>query len=87
MLPFTEKKIDNSYIREFSLETSEEEFVWHRDQEDRIIKSLNDSYWALQLDNELPKILEKDVEFFIPKGIYHRVLKGKKDLILEIQKL
>lgn len=87
MLPFTEKKIDNVFVRTFSTNTSSDEYVWHRDQEDRIIKALNDSSWFIQLDNELPVELKKEEPFFIPKGIYHRVIKGSIDLVLEIQKL
>jgi len=83
MLPFTEKKIDNSYIREFSLETSEEELVWHRDREDRLVKSLEVTDWKVQIDNNLPQIL---TEIFIPKGVYHRIIKGTGSLKILITK-
>jgi hypothetical protein len=36
--PFQEKFEDGFYIRNFDSETNEEEFVWHRDKEDRIIE-------------------------------------------------
>lgn len=87
MLPFIETQTSEHYIREFSINTPEEEFVWHRDQEDRIIKSLNDSNWYYQSDNNLPILLESNKEIFIPKGEYHRVIKGSSNLILQIKKL
>lgn len=87
MLPFVETQTSEHYIREFSINTPEEEFVWHRDQEDRIIKSLNDSNWYYQSDNNLPILLESNKEIFIPKGEYHRVIKGSSNLILQIKKL
>lgn len=87
MLPFLESRSNEYYIREFSIDTPDEEYVWHRDQEDRIIKSLNYSNWYYQADNELPILLTEDKEIFIPKGVYHRVIKGNSNLVLQIKKL
>lgn len=87
MLPFSETKSNKYFIREFSVDTPEEEFVWHRDQEDRIIKSLNNSNWLFQFDNNLPILLTEGKEVFIPKGVYHRVIKGNSNLFLQIEKL
>jgi hypothetical protein len=39
----------------------------------------------IQLDNELPILLEKGKEIFIPKGLYHRVIKGNGDLKVSIK--
>jgi hypothetical protein len=39
----------------------------------------------IQLDNELPKIITGEV--FIPKGVYHRVIKGNGDLEIKLTKL
>ena len=88
-LPFQETKIsDNTFIREFSQDTDSGDFMWHRDREDRIIESLNNTDWMVQLDNELPKKIEGEV--FIPMGSYHRLIKGTGDLkvkVIKIQKL
>ena len=35
------------------------ELVWHRDREDRIVEAIKDTDWLIQLDNELPKKLDK----------------------------
>ena len=86
MLPFQETKIsDNTFIREFSQNTDSGEFMWHRDYEDRIIKSIEQTDWKIQIDNELPKVIEGEV--FIPMGAYHRLIKGTGDLKIKLLKL
>jgi hypothetical protein len=84
--PYKETKIsENTFIREFYQETESGEFMWHRDREDRIIESLSQTDWMLQMDNELPKIISGKI--FIPKGDYHRVIKGSGDLKIKLIKL
>jgi len=84
-LPFQETKIsDNTFIRDFSQDTDSVEFSWHRDREDRIIESINETDWMIQLDNDLPKKIEGEV--FIPMGIYHRLIKGSGNLKIKLIK-
>ena len=84
MLPFKQKNItSNKVIRTFSFETSEEEFKWHRDAENRIIKSLTETDWKLQLDDCLPMPIKGHIK--IPAGVYHRIIKGTGNLHLEIE--
>ena len=86
MLPFQENKIsDNTFIRLFSQNTDSGEFMWHRDREDRIIESIEPTDWKIQIDNELPKVIEGEV--FIPMGVYHRLIKGTNDLKIKLVKL
>ena len=86
MLPFKENKIkENVFIREFSQQTDSGQFMWHRDHEDRIIKSIVETDWLVQIDNELPKSINEEV--FIPMGIYHRLIKGSGDLKIELKKV
>jgi hypothetical protein len=86
MLPFQETKIgENTFIREFKNDTDSWELVWHRDREDRIIESIGETDWMIQIDNELPKQIRGEV--FIPMGIYHRLIKGTGDLKIKLQKL
>ena len=81
-----EERIENGYhIRTFSNETDNGELVWHRDKEDRIVESIGDTNWLIQLDNEIPKPLTERT--FIPKEVYHRVIKGDGDLKVRIKKL
>ena len=85
MLPFKEEIIsDNVFIREFYQDTDSGEFMWHRDREDRIIESIGETDWKIQLDDELPKVIQGEV--FIPMGVYHRVIKGTGDLKIRLQK-
>jgi len=86
ILPFIEEKIgENLFIRTFKQETDSGELAWHRDFEDRIIESIEDTNWGFQLDNQLPIQLKKQI--YIPKGVYHRLIKGDGDLKIKLQKL
>ena len=85
ILPFQETKLeDNIFIREFYQDTDSGEFMWHRDFENRIIESIGETDWQIQLDNELPRVIQGEV--FIPMGVYHRVIKGTGDLKIKLQK-
>ena len=79
-----EKLSENIFKRTFSEEVKQEKLVWHRDKEDRIIRSTQVSDWMLQLDNDLPKKIKKE---FIPKNTFHRLIKGSGDLELIIEKI
>lgn len=84
--PFKEEIIgDNLYIRTFDIHTTSDELIWHRDREDRIIESITNSDWLIQLDNELPKPITSPV--FIPMGVYHRLIKGTGDLKIKLKKI
>jgi len=86
ILPFQETKlIDNEFIRVFKQDTDSGEYMWHRDFEDRIIESIGDTDWLIQIDNELPKQIRGKV--FIPMGAYHRLIKGTEDLKIKLKKL
>ena len=86
MLPFKEEVVsDNVFIREFKQDTDSGEFMWHRDFEDRVIESISKTDWQIQLDDELPKVIQGEV--FIPMGVYHRVIKGTGHLKIRLQKL
>lgn len=75
---------ENVSLRIFNQSVSEEELVWHRDQEDRIVTALHPTDWQIQLENELPSPL---TEVFVSKGLYHRVIKGTGNLHIRINKL
>ena len=84
MLPFQETKLsDNEFIRVFNQDTDSGEFMWHRDREDRVVESIGETDWMIQIDNELPKVIDK---VFIPMGVYHRVIKGTGDLKVKLIK-
>jgi hypothetical protein len=86
MNPYKEDKIsENTFIREFKVDTDSSEYIWHKDREDRVIESIGDTDWLIQMDNELPKKIEGKI--FIPKETFHRVIKGKGDLKVKLIKL
>jgi hypothetical protein len=86
ILPFEESKIsDSTYIRTFYENVDSGDLHWHRDREDRYIEPTHENNWRFQIDNELPQNLNKKI--FIPKGIYHRLIKGNGDLEIKVEKL
>jgi hypothetical protein len=85
MKPYIEHAVEESVvIRTFLASIDEEELVWHWDEEDRLIEPLNDNDWQFQFDNELPIKINKVI--YIPKGVFHRVIKGTTDLNIKITK-
>lgn len=85
MKPYKEVLNNNSRTREFKVNTPNRELVWHRDEKDRYVTILEGEGWQFQLDNELPLELQKKDVIFIPKQTYHRVLKGKTNLVIKIE--
>jgi len=71
-------------IRTFDEYVDEMDLIWHRDSCNRQITVVNGENWKLQLDNQLPIIMEKGRLYRIPKMVYHRIIKGKGDLRLKI---
>lgn len=85
MKPYKNKTIDaTTFIREFSIDVNENELVWHRDKNDRIIQLIEGENWYIQFDNFMPEKLTKNEEIFIPKNTFHRVIKGTTPLIIKI---
>ena len=86
--PFEEIKItENKVIRIFDAEnTSHSELIWHKDREDREITVEKSKDWHLQLENEVPIKLEVGQVHFIPAYTWHRLIMGKKKLVVEIVK-
>lgn len=84
-LPFTEEILsDTARIRTFDTNYPDHLFKWHWDSEDRLIIPIEETDWQFQFDNELPqKITNKGI--FIPKGVYHRLIKGSNKLQLKIE--
>jgi len=84
-LPFLQEEKNGIKTRLFKESTDNHELKWHFDELDRNVKVVKSNGWKLQLDNQLPiKLNEGDV-ITIPKGIYHRVIKGVGDLIVKIK--
>lgn len=84
-LPFDEK-IDESFkYRTFKSNIIDEELKWHFDKNDREVLIIESDNWKIQFDNKLPTEMKKGDKLFIPKGVYHRVVKGNGDLKIRIK--
>lgn len=85
--PFSEKEIGTRlFLREFKENIDSEELIWHQDREDRTIKVIEANGWKLQMDNQLPVLLENGATYSIPAYVYHRVIKGSGRLLIEVEK-
>ena len=85
MFPFKEFKENSKLIRVFEENIDAEKLIWHRDREDKLIKVIGANGWGYQLDNQLPLPLENGQELFIPRMMYHRVIKGAGPLVVEVR--
>jgi hypothetical protein len=76
MKPYKDLEITDQYIiREFNENIDPIELLWHRDDEDRTIEILEGIDWMIQLDNQLPILLNSHI--FIPRHMWHRTIKGR----------
>ena len=85
MKPYTDiENTSNHIIREFGDDIDPIHLLWHRDNEGRTIEVIGETDWQIQLDNNLPTLMEGRI--FIPKHEWHRVIKGTGKLKLKINK-
>ena len=87
MNPYTDYNTGQTVIREFAADIDPMELIWHEDQEDRIIEVLTGSGWQFQFDEDIPFEMVTGDKIDIPKGFLHRVIKGRGNLRVRIQKL
>lgn len=87
--PYREFQLMNGdRLREFTENTSSEEFVWHRDKESRIVYVEEcGADWLYQEDNKKPVLLNKGDKIQIEKMVYHRLIRGSDKLIVRIKNL
>lgn len=71
--------------RLFDEKLDERELLWHQDEKDRHIEVFESNGWKIQFDDELPFDMERGMSIQIENHRYHRVIKGKGDLILKIK--
>lgn len=84
--PYTDTRLsDTEWIREFDSSVSNsEEYVWHRDLNDRTVEVLEGDGWQFQFDNELPFFINSTNIFKVPKMVYHRIIPGNTKLRIKI---
>lgn len=85
--PFQQEIIDNKIRRTFSPEVESDELKWHQDLKDRKVTIVEDGGWQFQMENCLPNKLQIAEQIFIPKLVWHRVIKGEGELIVEIEEI
>ena len=84
--PFTEEQYStDTVLRHFDPTAPDHLYKWHADREDRFVESLNENDWQFQFDNELPQSIEPGKIIHIPKGLIHRLIKGKSELSISIK--
>jgi len=85
MRPYIDIELNpRTLLREFNARIDDIEYTWHRDEDDRIIEVFSGAGWQLQLDNQLPVLLEAGYEYHIPAGMWHRLHKGQDNLTILI---
>lgn len=86
MNPYEVIEEGNDYqIRRFGVDVDDEELLWHRDKEDRLIEVISGLEWYLQKENLLPEKLKINENYFIRNREWHRIIKGIDDLIIKIK--
>lgn len=78
---------DEGNIRTFDSSAPSYEYVWHRDDETRIIEVLEGDGWQFQRNDSLPFLLQPGMVFRIQESVYHRLIKGTNDLKVKITKI
>ncbi len=85
--PFQQEIIGNKLRRVFTPDVESEELKWHQDLKDRKVRVIDGGGWEFQMEDSLPTKLESAKQLFIPKLVWHRVIKGKGNLVVEIEEL
>lgn len=79
---------DNTFIRVFNNEISDDEFEWHRDSNERVVIVLYadpSKTWKFQFDNELPFIIKNNDVIEIQKEKFHKLHKGEGVLVIYVK--
>ena len=84
--PYTEIVQGRTRTRTFESSVDGEELVWHRDHNDRAVMPVSGKGWKIQLDNKLPIPLNINESIYVPKNVYHRLIKGRstENLVVEV---
>ena len=85
MTPYTQKINEGKIYRTFSPDVDSDELKWHQDLNDRKVTILEAGGWSFQMDDSVPNKLSNAEQLWIPKFVWHRVIKGEGNLIVEIQ--
>lgn len=82
---YTQVIEDDYIIIEFDKDAPSTKLGWHKDKNDKIIEVLEGEGWKFQYDNEIPFDLKVGDKFYTKLDEYHRIIKGKTNLVLQIR--
>lgn len=85
--PFKQEILRGKILRTFNKDIEVDELKWHQDERDRKVTVLESGGWQFQMDGNLPNKLKDAEQIFIPKFVWHRVIKGEGDLVVEIEEV
>jgi hypothetical protein len=85
--PFEQYIKEDKLVRVFTPEVPVDELKWHQDLRDRVVTVVEDGGWEFQMENLLPIKLYSGQKIEIQKFVWHRVIKGDGNLIVEIEEL
>ena len=85
--PFEQTENNGKLIRTFNPDVDDEELKWHQDLRDRKVVVIEGGGWEFQMEDDLPVKLINAEQIYIPKFVWHRVIKGERNLIVEIEEL
>ena len=83
--PFQQYIKEGKMVRVFTPEVDSDELKWHQDLKDRKVTVVEDGGWSFQMENSLPIKLCGAKQISISKFVWHRVIKGEGNLIVEIE--
>jgi hypothetical protein len=84
-LPFEQYIKQGKMVRVFTPDVPADELKWHQDLKDRKVTVVEGGGWQFQMENFLPEKLTDAKQLSIPKFVWHRVIKGEGNLIIEIE--
>ena len=83
--PFEQIEKEGKLIRIFNPDVDSEELKWHQDLNDRKVTIIESGGWSFQMEDNLPNKLSNAEQIIIPKLVWHRVIRGEGNLIVEIE--
>jgi hypothetical protein len=83
--PFEQIEQNGKLIRTFRPDVDLDELKWHQDLTDRKVTVIESGGWSFQMEDSLPNKLSNAEQILIPKLVWHRVIRGERNLIVEIE--
>jgi hypothetical protein len=83
--PFEQIEKEGKLVRTFSPDVDSDELKWHQDLTDRKVTVIESGGWLFQMEDSLPNKLSNAEQIIIPKLVWHRVIRGEGNLIVEIE--